>query len=299
MAAPTWNTKPAYTAAQIAARFGPGARLVQKGGKWTVAGGTMGAVSSTAPSIRDGVTAGAPGVAAAGPVPPAPASTPPLPVSLGKQAGIDSLTDRLSSLSGIFNPRRLALYAEGARGLTDQGFLDTAQADVASTGADGSTSYRIVQGPDGQLYRQATNDTNAAANARGMLFSSATREQQQAKARDLNNARDAILRQMSGRQDEITGSQTQSTADLRGQLSTAQGDYTDWRSSQPVPVPPSSQSVTTTSTVPGPAGPKGPANPAASHLGRIVRNPGAGSVPGLQRQGYQRAGGPGNVWVKR
>ena len=199
----------------------------------------------------------APPAGASAPVPPAPAPAPaPPPVSVGRQAGIDSITDRLAAQPGLFNPRRLALYAEGGRGLTDRGYFDKATVDVAAQGADGSTSYRLVTGPDGQLYREAINDTAAAANSRGMLFSSATREQQATRARDLTNARDSILRSLSSGQDDLTRQQAADTTSLRGDLPTAQGDYADWRSSQPVPVPPAPTA---------PAGPTGPAgsNPRA------------------------------------
>lgn len=223
MATPTWKVKPAYSEAQIRARFGAGARLVRRGdGSWTIAG------AAAAPA------AGAP--AAGGAAAPALPPTAP-PVSLGAQAGIDSLTDLISSQPGIFNPQRLALFAEGARGLTDSGYFDRATADVAATAPDGSVTYRVAVGPDGQRFRDAANDAAAAANSRGMLFSSANREEQARRRTDLENARQAILRQLSGRQDDLTRSQLDSTQQLRGDLSTRQGEYADWRAAQPVPPP--------------------------------------------------------------
>ena len=249
MAAPVWSTRPAYTPAQIAARFGAGARLVHMGnGRWTVAG-------ITAPAAPAGTA----------PVPPAPG---PLPVSLGRQAGIDSLGEQLGALPGIYNPQRLSLYAEGARGLTDQGYFDRATADVAATGPDGSTSYKVVAGPDGQLYRDATNQTAAAANSRGMLFSSATREATARGATALTNARDAILRRLSSGQDDITRQQTGQATSLRGDLNTAQGDYTDWQATQPVPPPPPPAPGAAAKAPAGPAGPNNPRNP-GSLKGRV------------------------------
>lgn len=288
MAETVWNTRPAYTPAQVQARFGAGARLVRRGdGRWTIAGAAAPVPVPGAPidpstgkpylptnrgtGYGPGTRPG-PGTpaTAAGPAGAAPASAPPpLPVSLGAQAGIDSVTDQLGALPGIFNPRRLSLYTEGGRGLTDEGYFDTAQVDVAAQTPDGSTSYRIVAGPDGQLYREATNGINAAANSRGMLFSSATRESQASRARALTNARDSILRRLSSSQDSITGDQTQQAATLRGDLNTRQGEYADWRASQPVPPPPP-QSVAAVAAARAPAGPPGPNNP---------RNPGTLVLP--------------------
>lgn len=304
MAAPTWTTRPAYTPDQVSARFGAGARLVRRGdGKWTIAGGVTSAPvpvpgapinpatgqpylpSRTGTGYGPGVVQG-PGTpaTAAGPASAPVPAAPGLPVSFGQQAGIDAITGRISSQPGIFNPQRLALFAEGGRALTDQGYYDTAQTDVASTTADGSTSYRIVAGPDGQLYREAVNDTAAAANSRGMLFSSARREAESRRVTDLNNARQAILRGLSGQQDSITAQQLEGTTSLRGDLTRAQGDYADWRASQPVPVaPPSAPMV----TAPGPAGPAGPNNPRAA--GRLVL-PGPPAPPPPPRVTHRRQG---------
>lgn len=265
---PTWNARPSYTDAQLTARFGAGARLVRRGdGKWTIAG------ASPAP-------------AASAPVPPAPATTPP--TSFARDAGIQGLNDQLTSLPGIYNPQRLALYAEGGRSLTDQGYYDTAQTDVAATGADGSTSYKIVAGPDGRLYREGTNDIRGAANSRGMLFSSATREAEAARARDLNNARQSFLRGLSGQQDSITGQQTERATGLRSDLNSAQGEYADWRAAQPVPAAPTAPAPTMptgpkTPVATAPTGPTGPNNPRATAAGRLVL-PGPALPPPVVRK---------------
>lgn len=267
--ATVWAAKPAYSDAQIKARFGAGARLVRRGdGKWTIAGASPAPAASAPP-----------------PVPPAAA---PAPVSFGAQAGIDSINGRISALPDLYNPQRLALYAEGGRSLLDQGFYDTATTDVAATGSDGSTSYRLVTGADGRLYREATNDINASANSRGMLFSSATREAQGASARDLNNARESFLRGLSSKQDAITGAQTEAGVGLRNDLNQAQGDYADWKASQPVPVPPAAPTTPkgAVAASPSPAGPPGPNNPRSTG----VKLPGPTPPPAPPKVTHRRTG---------
>ena len=222
---------------------------------------------------------------AAAPPPPPPPAPAAAPVSFGQQAGIDSITGRIAAAPDVYNPQRLALYTEGGRSLTDQGFFDTAQVDVASQAADGSTSYRIVKGPDGRLYREADSGINASANARGMLFSSAAREQRAAAARDLNNDRERFLTGLSSRQDAITGQQTETVTGLRGDLSQAQGDYADWRASQPVPVPPEAPAAPTSAAPKTPAGPAGPNNPRAT-----IRLPGPPPPPAPPKVTHRRVG---------
>lgn len=276
--ATVWNQKPAYTDAQIKARFGPGARLVRRGdGKWTVAG------VSAAPS---GVTGNTGSAGSAVPAPP-----PPPPVSFGQQANITNLISQRAGLSGIYNPQRQALFAEGARGLTDQGYFDIATPLVASTDpATGAVTYSVAGQGEGRLTREAMGSIRASANSRGMLFSSATRTGQRQARGDLENARQAALRRLGGEQDTITARQTQDYTGLSGQIGQAQGDYTDWRASQAVPLPaPASETVAAT--------PRPAAAAAPGGLPRIIRNPGAGSIDALRRRGYKRAGGSGNVWV--
>lgn len=275
-----WNTRPAYTDAQIKARFGPGARIVRMGdGRYTVAGATAAAPASGPPAAGAG--------AAAVPAPP-PA------VSFGQQSNIANLTAQRAGLSGIYNPQRQALFVEGARGLTDQGYFDIATPLVASTDPNtGAVTYQVAGRGDGRLFRDTANNISASANSRGMLFSSATRTGQRQARTELDNARQAALRRLAGEQDSITGRQTADYTGLSGQIGQAQGDYADWRASQAVPAPPPPS--TTVASTPRPTAPS-----AAGTAGmqRVYRNPGAGTIEVLKRKGYKRAGGPGNLWVR-
>lgn len=185
------------------------------------------------------------------PAPPPPPA--PLPVSYGQQAGIDAYGNQIGALPGIYNPKRLSIYAEGARNLTDQGLYDTATADVAGTGADGTVTYKILTGPDGRAYRQAYQSIGSSANARGTLFgSNAQRDTAQAQT-SLNNQRDAYLRGLAGQQDATTADQASQLLGLSGQRSTAEGNYADWQAQQMV-APPAPPSQAAAAVPPPPAG---------------------------------------------
>lgn len=182
------------------------------------------------------------GTTAPAPVPAPPAPVAP-PVSYGQEAGIQSIQDRLNAQTGIYNPQRQALYTEGARGLTDQGYFDVATPGVTGTAADGSVSYGVTGSAEGRLFRDSRMGVQNAANARGAFYSSARRNAEALGQKQLSDARDAILRGLAANQDTITANQASSVTDLRGQLGTAQGDYADWRAQQVVPAPPASPSA--------------------------------------------------------
>lgn len=189
-----------------------------------------------------GASAAVYGPRAAAPAAPAPAAPAPLPTSLGQEATIQGYQDQITSLPGTYNPQRLALYAEGARGLTDQGYYDRATVGTRTTGADGTITYGIDGTGDGQAYRNAYQGIDNAANSRGALFGSAAAWGRQDAQTGLNNARDAVIRGLASRQDTLTADQAQARAQLGSSLGTAQGDYADWRAQQPVPPPtPASQ----------------------------------------------------------
>jgi len=230
----TWGTRPGYTDAQIKARFGSNARLVRlANGKWGVIAPGTGWIGT--PGATTG--APAPGTAGAAPAPAAAPPPAPPPVSYGQEARMQGYNDQIASLPGVYDPQRMRLYAEGARRLSDEGYFDVSRAEVASNDPN-ATTYQVMGSGVGQRARGAFNDTQAAANSRGMLFSSATREAHGQQQKAIANAREAILRGLAGQQDQITAEQAQRTASLRGDLATGQGEYADWRSQQMAPIPP-------------------------------------------------------------
>lgn len=186
-----------------------------------------------------------------GALPPPPSAPEPLPPSLSFDARLQGYTDRINSLPGIFNAQRGSLFAQGQRSLLDQGYFDTADVQEASRAADGSVTFRLQGGPEGQAFRGSRNNIAAGANSRGALDSSATRERVFYSNRDLTNARDSILRNLAGGQDDITQRQTTGLTELDQGRREAQGEYADWRANQSVaPVVP-------------PAPPPAPATPGA------------------------------------
>ena len=305
MAPNTWVANPGWNPAQVRARFGANARLVRTGdGRWTIAGasapaggGGGGTAAPAAPAAPESYAGAAP----AAPAPPVAIPPAPPPVSFGQQANIDNLERQRAGLSGIYNPQRRSLYTEGARGLTDEGYYDIAAPVAVNTDpATGAVSYTVSGQGEGRVYRDNRSQINAGANSRGMLFSSATRADQNRAATGLENARQAALRRLAGQQDDITGRQTADYTGISGAIGQAQGDYTDWRASQAVAIPPPASQIAPPAVPTAPARPAIPGAPPSPPLGqRIIRNPGAGSIAGLRRQGYRQAGGPGNVWVWR
>lgn len=236
---PQWTSRPNYTPEQIRARYGPNAVIVRAGnGKFTVKGADperLGAVGPGGPYNTG--TPVTPGVAAPG-APPAPgAGVPPLPVSLGFESQIQGINDQIGSLPGVYDPQRLALYASGARGLTDQGLYDLATADVAQAGPAG-TSYTVRGIGQGAAYRDQFGQIYAANNARGTLYGTAARQQKNQAERGLNNTRDAIIRGLGQSQDQITREQAQQRIALGQALGQTQADYADYRAQQLAPVPP-------------------------------------------------------------
>ena len=158
-----------------------------------------------------------------------------LPVSAGFQAQIDQILAGLTGLPGQFNPRRRASAYDAAASLNEQGYSSDAMPEEVS--ADGSVTYRIVRGQDGRLYQQAFRQNANQANARGTYFSSFTERAQQDSRRQLDAARNAILRQADSQQQSLTSDQLARDQDMRGNLGTLRGQYSDWQAAQPVPTP--------------------------------------------------------------
>lgn len=188
-------------------------------------GGANPTTGTTSPAAG---SSGAPAqTAAAAPPPPA--------VSYGQQAGIQGTQDQIAALPGIYNPQRLAGFAQGARGLTDQGYYDSATVGQRQVLPDGTITYGVDAGPNGQAYRNSDNSIAAANNSRGTLFGSAAREQTGFATQGLNNARDAIIRGLGTTQDQTLADQAQRRASLGSDLAVAQGNYADWQAQQNVP----------------------------------------------------------------
>jgi hypothetical protein len=284
--AATWSARPNLSPAQVQERFGPGARVVRMGdGRWTIAGASPAATAPAAPE------------------PAAPAAIPPQPddpVSFERDSNIKLLIAEKAGLSGIYNPRREEIFIEGARGLTDEGFYDVAAPVAVTTDpVTGAISYQVAGQGKGRVARDNRNTIAASANSRGMLYSSAAREQQGRATTDLRNAREAALRRLAGQQRALTGQQMGRVAELSGQIEQAQDEYKDWRNTQMVPVaPPVAESFAPPAFAGSPA-PRPPALPPTPGLPRIIRNPGASRELELRRLGYSRAGGATNNWVRR
>ena len=203
-------------------------------------------------AAKSGATAGTAAGSTQGSTTATPA-TPPAPArSYGQEAGIQGTQDQINAQPGIYNPKRLSIFAEGARSLTDQGLYDTAQVGQRTAQQDGTITYGIDAGPNGQAYRNAANNVAAANNARGTLFGSAAREQQATAANALNNQRDAYLRGLASQQDTTLADQAQQTRTLSSQLASQRGDYTDWQAQQPVPAPTAQDAVSTAAAAPQP-----------------------------------------------
>lgn len=201
-----------------------------------------------------------------------------LPTSYAQEAAIQAIQDRIAALSGVYNPQRLALYAEGQRSLTDQGLYDPRALYVEQAGQispEGSATFGLTspfgltgQPSWGRAYREQLSDTAGAFGSRGAFFGSARADQQLRQVEALNNARDAIQRRIASEQQGITGQQTEQRAGLAGDLGTAQGSYADWRASQQAAIDEDRQGVVPSDQAPV-ARPRQWTGTAAPNLGSL------------------------------
>lgn len=172
------------------------------------------------------------------------------PVNAGFQARIDQGTAGLAGLAALFNPRRRSLAFDTAAGLNESGYTSGLMPEETNEG--GNVVYRLTRGADGRLYQQAYRSAATTHNARGTFYSSFHERDQSDKRRELDAARNAIMRQFGSGQADLTSQQGAEDQRLRGEVATTRADYTDWQAAQPVPTPPA------------PATPAGPATPTSA-----------------------------------
>lgn len=223
-----------------------------------------------------------------------------LPVSAGQQARIDTINAGIAGLPGTFNPRRRTLAFDTAASMNEQGLTWGATPDQQEEG--GSIVWRIVRGQDGRLYRQAFRQNAAQFSARGTFDSSFYQRAQRDDRRDLDAARNAIMRQFGNQQADLTGQQLAEDQRLRGDLAQARGEYADWQAQQQVPTP-----SAPAAPVAGPAPAAAPGAVGANRAGNIVTgmrwgdmSPGVASSLAHKYPGYRAVrAGNGTVVLKK
>lgn len=180
-----------------------------------------------------------------------------LPVSAGFQSRIDLANQGIAGLPGLFNPRRRSLAFDTAAQLNEAGYTrDLMPEEVAE---DGNLVYRLARAPDGRLYMQAYRQVGQQHSARGTFWSSFNQRDQVAQRRQLDAARNAIMRQFAQSQQGLTDQQADELRRMSGERAQAQADYADWQAQQPV-APPPAQNAANDPGNPG-AAPGAPARP--------------------------------------
>lgn len=222
---------------------------------------------------------------------------PALPTSLSQQTAIDQVLANIRALPSLYNPQQLSLASNTAADLVGQGYFDNATPtadvhpiDMAIPAAERPTApditYRIVQGTDGRLYRQAYASITGGAAAHGAGYGSQTEANLAGAQQQLNAARDAILRNY---QTSSSGLLTQEGQDLQGyqqDLAGKRAGYAEWQAGQSVPAiaPPARPGITVT-----PQAPQSPAplpKPVTTALGTIntgVKTAVSSVLPQIQR----------------
>lgn len=154
------------------------------------------------------------------------------PVNAGYQSRIDLANQGIAGLPGIFNPRRRSLAFDVAAHLNEAGYTHGLMPEEVNE--DGNLVYRLARAPDGRLYMQAYRQVGQQHSSRGTFWSSFNERDQAEQRRQLDAARNAIMRQFAERQQGITDQQADEYRRLTGERAQAQAEYADWQAGQPV-----------------------------------------------------------------
>ena len=254
-----------------------------------------GGVSTTRPrSVTSGVRTGvstvpksvyrplAPSVVTPPPVATTASAAPALPTDPTYEARLQYLDKRIAALPGEWNPRREALAATSARGITDTGYADTATWSPLTTDTTGNVTYGLNLGGEGQVQRNAITGNAGQFNSRGTYYSTARNRQDRLDTQQITNARDAMLRRFQQGQADLFTNQEQARSGLSGEQATTMGDYTSWRADQPV-APPAPETP-------------GPGEAATAAPSRRVWT-GAARPVGLERAGWKVSRRGNGSWV--
>ena len=206
-----------------------------------------GGVSTTRPrSVTSGVRTGvstvpksvyrplAPSVVTPPPVATTASAAPALPTDPTYEARLKYLDKRIAALPGEWNPRREALAATSARGITDTGYADTATWSPLTTDTTGNVTYGLNLGGEGQVQRNAISGNAGQFNSRGTYYSTARNRQDRLDTQQIQNARDAMLRRFQTDQTGLYDQQESARLGISGEQATTQDAYRDWRADQPV-----------------------------------------------------------------
>lgn len=181
-------------------------------------------------------------------VEPAGPTKPVIPTDVGRQLAIDQILNRMRALPSLYNPQRSGLAANTAADLVGQGYFDNATTEETTAPIDAGISadqrptapdvtYRIVQGQDGRLYRQAYAQLGSAAASHGAYFGSQNEANIADAQRQLNASRDAVIRNYGEQSSALTRAEGAEYQGLQSDLTGARSSYADWKAAQPVPVP--------------------------------------------------------------
>lgn len=201
-----------------------------------------------------------PGAVAA---PAAPAAPAPEAVTLGPDPRIESYLMQGRGAVAGGNAGRLALGTNTAFGLTDSGLLERSRAEQAGSANAGfadapdlnNITYRIIQGPEGRLYRQAYASIAASGAARGAGYGSGqTNAQEQARGQ-LNAQRNATMRGFDASQNQSLFDQSKGLGQIAQNIADVRAEQAATAAAVPVPEP---------VAVPTPASPTAPAAPGAA-----------------------------------
>lgn len=226
-------------------------------------------------TYNSGLRFGAPPAAAAA----APAAPAPETVTLGPDPRIESYLAQGRGAVASGNAGRLALGTNTAFGLTDSGLLERSRAEQAGSANAGfadapdlnNITYRIIQGPEGRLYRQAYASIAASGAARGAGYGSGQTNAQEAARGQLNAQRNATMRGFDASQNQSLFDQSKGLGQIAQNIANVRAEQAATAAAIPVPEP---VAVTT------PASPTAPATAGISTATAMgIKKAGTGKPP--------------------